>query len=68
MFILKEKLTFSVEYYIGKTYIVQGDNYPGTVGYPELAKKYTSENRAWNACNKLNEKTGRNFEVVEYMK
>jgi hypothetical protein len=65
MYILKERVVFSTEFYLGKTYIYQGDCYPGVTTNRDEAKKYTTKVIAENACKKLNVKTGRNFEVIE---
>lgn len=52
------------DYYTGKTYIYQGSIFP-CLGKIEEAKRYTTYNRADNACNKLNVRVGSYFKVVE---
>ena len=41
-------------YYTGKTYIYQGESYAACGNSLDLAKKYSSYNRAKSACEKLN--------------
>jgi hypothetical protein len=68
VFILGERTGFGnmmLEFYAGKTYIVQGEYYPVTTNKKEEAKVYTSKARAENSCNKLINKVGRLFEIVE---
>lgn len=65
MYILLENEGYGCEdFYVGKTYTVQGECYPYTTNNKTDAKKYTSEGRARNALDKLNLKTGRSF-IVE---
>lgn len=63
MFILVE----DQEFYVGKTYILQGECFPATVSinYAHTAKRYNTKARAEIACKKLNIKVGWNFKVSE---
>lgn len=65
MFVLFEhgRNGYTKEYYVGKTYILQGEIFPYIANHEHEAKRYTSRKRAELACVKLNEKTGRNFGV-----
>lgn len=69
MFVLVENTGFggyTKEFYTGKTYICQGQCYPVTCDNKHEAKQYTSEKRAVNACEKLNDKIERIFTVEKY--
>lgn len=67
MYILAETMGFggmTLEYYGGKLYTVQHEYYPWICSKEE-AKVYSTEAKAKSACDKLNYKVGRNFEVVK---
>jgi hypothetical protein len=63
MFVLAAKDHFSMNYYTGKTYIVEGECYPCLSGDIKEAKRYTTRKRAENARLALNRKVGMNFMV-----
>lgn len=66
--VLSEENIFDTkQYYIGKTYMHQGECYPNTCSWSSIneAKTYKTKEKAIKACEKLNERTGRSFIVEE---
>lgn len=63
MFIIIEKENYHIDFYEGKTYRSKGDIYHCICSNKAEAKIYKSYKIAKNVCNKLNMKTGREFEV-----